>query len=100
MGHAERHRGRPHVDFIHEIIGADRIIRSVHYPYPTLDGTREFIEKLPVGAHDREKITHLNAETCSACDVMLPSARVAGPGLTAGARKSGTRADGVDPAGR
>jgi hypothetical protein len=52
----------PHFQFIHTVIGADRIIWSVDYPYLTLDGTREFIEKLPVSDYDREKIAHLNAE--------------------------------------
>jgi uncharacterized protein len=52
----------PHFQFIHTVIGADRIIWSVDYPYLTLDGTREFIEKLPVSEEDREKMSHLNAE--------------------------------------
>ena len=51
-----------HFQFIHTVIGADRIIWSVDYPYLTLDGTREFIGKLPVSEQDRGKITHLNAE--------------------------------------
>lgn len=54
--------GLPHFEFIHKVIGADRIIWSVDYPYVTLDGTREFIEKLPVSDEDREKMTHRNAE--------------------------------------
>ena len=44
------------------VVGADRIIWSVDYPYLTLDGTREFLGKLPVSEQDREKIAHLNAE--------------------------------------
>ncbi len=52
----------PHFEFIHTVIGADRIIWSVDYPYLTLDGTREFIEKLPVSEEDKNKMTHLNAE--------------------------------------
>jgi predicted TIM-barrel fold metal-dependent hydrolase len=52
----------PHFEFIHTVIGADRIIWSVDYPYLTLDGTREFIDKLPVGDDDKDKITHRNAE--------------------------------------
>jgi predicted TIM-barrel fold metal-dependent hydrolase len=43
-------------------IGDGRIIWSVDYPYLTLDGTREFLGKLPVSEQDREKIAHLNAE--------------------------------------
>jgi uncharacterized protein len=54
--------GLPHFAFIHKVIGADRIIWSVDYPYVTLDGTREFIEKLPVSDDDREKMAHRNAE--------------------------------------
>lgn len=46
----------------HTVIGADRIIWSVDYPYLTLDGTREFLGKLPVSEQDRGKIAHLNAE--------------------------------------
>ena len=51
-----------HFQFIHTVIGADRIIWSVDYPYLTLDGTRKFLGKLPVSEQDREKIAHLNAE--------------------------------------
>jgi predicted TIM-barrel fold metal-dependent hydrolase len=54
--------GLPHFEFVHEVVGADRIIWSVDYPYLTLDGTRAFIESLPVSHEDREKMTHLNAE--------------------------------------
>jgi predicted TIM-barrel fold metal-dependent hydrolase len=54
--------GLPHFEFIPKVIGADRIIWSVDYPFLTLDGTREFIEKLPVSQDDKEKIAHLNAE--------------------------------------
>jgi uncharacterized protein len=51
----------PHFQFVHTVIGADRIIWSVDYPYLTLDGTREFLGKLPVSEQDRAKIAHLNA---------------------------------------
>jgi predicted TIM-barrel fold metal-dependent hydrolase len=53
----------PQFQFIHTVIGADRIIWSVDYPYLTLDGTLEFLGKLPVSEQDREKIAHLNAES-------------------------------------
>jgi uncharacterized protein len=52
----------PHFEFINTVIGAGRIIWSVDYPFLTLDGTREFIEKLPVSEEDKNKMTHLNAE--------------------------------------
>jgi uncharacterized protein len=54
--------GLPHFEFIHKVIGADRIIWSVDYPFLTLDGTQEFIDKLPVSEDDKEKMTHRNAE--------------------------------------
>ncbi|WP_206441314.1 amidohydrolase family protein [Streptomyces boncukensis] len=54
--------GLPHFGFVHKAVGAERIIWSADYPYLALDGTREFIEKLPVSDEDREKMTHLNAE--------------------------------------
>jgi predicted TIM-barrel fold metal-dependent hydrolase len=53
----------PQFRFIHTVIGADRIIWSVDYPYLTMDGTREFLANLPVSEQDREKIAHLNAES-------------------------------------
>ena len=52
----------PHFEFIHKVIGADRIIWSVDYPFLTLDGTRKFIDELSVSQDDKEKMTHLNAE--------------------------------------
>jgi predicted TIM-barrel fold metal-dependent hydrolase len=54
--------GLPHFEFVHQVVGADRIIWSVDYPYLALDGTRAFIEELPVSQEDREKMAHLNAE--------------------------------------
>ncbi len=53
----------PHFKFIHEVLGADRILYSVDYPYLTNTGAREFLEQLPVSQEDKEKIAHRNAET-------------------------------------
>ena len=61
-GHSSGLFDLPQLEFIHTVIGADRIIWSVDYPYLTMDGTREFLGKLPVSEKDREKIAHLNAE--------------------------------------
>ena len=52
----------PHFKFTHEVLGADRIIYSVDYPYLTNTGARDFLEALPVGADDKERIAHGNAE--------------------------------------
>jgi uncharacterized protein len=53
---------RPQFDFIHTVLGADRIIWATDYPYLTLDGTRGFLEGLPISEEDRHKIAHGNAE--------------------------------------
>jgi uncharacterized protein len=52
----------PHFDFIHRVVGADRIIWSVDYPFLTVDGTQEFLEHLTVSQDDRAKIACRNAE--------------------------------------
>ena len=52
----------PHFRFIHEVLGADRIIHSVDYPYLTNTGARDFLERLPVSTEEKDKIAHRNAE--------------------------------------
>lgn len=52
----------PHFAFIREVVGADRIIYAVDYPYVTNTGARAFLEGLPIGQEDKEKIAHRNAE--------------------------------------
>jgi predicted TIM-barrel fold metal-dependent hydrolase len=52
----------PHFKFIHTVLGADRILYSIDYPYLTLTGAREFLEKLPINDEDKEKVAHGNAE--------------------------------------
>ena len=52
----------PHFQFIHTVLGADRILYSVDYPYLTMAGARRFLESLPVSQEDKTKIAHKNAE--------------------------------------
>lgn len=52
----------PHFQFIHTLMGAERILYSIDYPYQSLDGARAFIERLPVGDADKALIAHGNAE--------------------------------------
>lgn len=52
----------PHFQFIHGLMGADRILYSIDYPYQSLDGARDFIERLPISETDRTLIAHGNAE--------------------------------------
>ena len=46
----------------HQVMGADRIMYSVDYPYVSNNGAREFLEKAPISPADKEKIAHGNAE--------------------------------------
>jgi predicted TIM-barrel fold metal-dependent hydrolase len=52
----------PHFEFIRAVLGADRILYSIDYPYQSLNGARAFLESLPVSQSDKEKIAHRNAE--------------------------------------
>ena len=45
-----------------QIMGADRIMYSVDYPYIAGDQARAFLENTPISPADREKIAHGNAE--------------------------------------
>jgi predicted TIM-barrel fold metal-dependent hydrolase len=45
-----------------EVIGTDRVIFAVDYPYSNNTQAREFLDAIPVSARDREKIAHRNAE--------------------------------------
>ena len=53
----------PHFKFIPEVLGADRILYAVDYPYLTNTRARRFLERLPVSQEDKEKIAHVNADT-------------------------------------
>lgn len=52
----------PHFEFIRKVVGADRILYSVDYPYLTLAGARRFLETLPISEEAKENIAHTNAE--------------------------------------
>ncbi len=52
----------PHFEFIHKVLGADRILYSIDYPYLTMGGARSFLENLPISLEEKEKIGHGNAE--------------------------------------
>ena len=53
----------PHFEFTRTLLGADRIIYSVDYPYLSNTGAREFLENLPISQAERDKIAHGNVET-------------------------------------
>ncbi|MCS2159048.1 amidohydrolase family protein [Scandinavium sp. H11S7] len=52
----------PHFQFIHQVVGADRIMYAVDYPYLNNQGARAFLENAPISLSDKEKIAHGNAE--------------------------------------
>ena len=52
----------PNFRFCHEVLGAERILFSVDYPYLTMTGARAWLEALPVGEEERAMIAHGNAE--------------------------------------
>jgi predicted TIM-barrel fold metal-dependent hydrolase len=45
-----------------QILGADRILYSVDYPFQGDDQARAFLENAPISPADKEKIAHGNAE--------------------------------------
>ena len=45
-----------------QIMGADRILFSVDYPYSTNEQGRAFLDSASISPADKEKISHLNAE--------------------------------------
>lgn len=52
----------PHFQFIYSVMGAERILYSIDYPYQSLDGARSFIENLPISETEKALIAHGNAE--------------------------------------
>lgn len=46
----------------HQIMGAERIMYSVDYPYIQTEHARAFLEQAPISPADRTKIAHQNAE--------------------------------------
>ena len=52
----------PHFRFCHEVLGAERIMFAIDYPYLTMDGARAWLEALPIAEGERHAIAHGNAE--------------------------------------
>jgi hypothetical protein len=45
-----------------QVVGIERILFSVDYPFSSNMVGREFLNNLPLAAEDKEKIAHGNAE--------------------------------------
>ena len=52
----------PQLKFCIDVLGADRIIHSVDFPFIPNQGAKEFIENAPINEADKEKIAYGNAE--------------------------------------
>lgn len=52
----------PQFAFCREVLGVERIMFAVDYPYLTMTGARRWLEALPVPGHERALIAHGNAE--------------------------------------
>lgn len=52
----------PHMQFVHAVMGAQRILYAIDYPYQSLDGARDFIERMPLSVADKALMAHGNAE--------------------------------------
>ncbi|TNH04376.1 amidohydrolase [Testudinibacter sp. TR-2022] len=52
----------PHFLFIRELMGSERILYSIDYPYQSLDGARSWLENLPVSDAEKALIAHQNAQ--------------------------------------
>lgn len=52
----------PQLQFMIQVLGAERILYSVDFPLIGNEGARSFLENAPISSADREKIAHKNAE--------------------------------------
>jgi len=52
----------PHFQFVHSLLGAERILYSIDYPYQSLDGVRTFLDNLPITEAEKALIAHGNVE--------------------------------------
>lgn len=52
----------PQLNFCIDVLGADRIIHSVDFPFIGNEGAKSFLENAPISETAKEQIAHLNAE--------------------------------------
>lgn len=52
----------PQLKFCIEVLGSDRILHSVDFPFIDNAGAKEFIENAPVSEDEKRQISYLNAE--------------------------------------
>lgn len=52
----------PHFLFVREVVGMDRIVFSIDYPYLTMNGARQWLEGLPIPQSEKEAFAFRNAQ--------------------------------------
>jgi predicted TIM-barrel fold metal-dependent hydrolase len=52
-----------HFLFVYTLMGAERILYSIDYPYQSVDGARAFVERLPISDAEKTLIAHGNVES-------------------------------------
>ncbi len=52
----------PHFRFVREVLGSERIMFAIDYPYLTMAGARAWLESLPIDDDERTAIAYRNAE--------------------------------------
>lgn len=52
----------PPLNLLLQVVGADRVLFSVDYPYSSNSDGQQFLDRLQISPADKEKISHLNAE--------------------------------------
>ena len=64
----------PHFMFVREVMGIERIVFSIDYPYLTMNGARGWLESLPIPRNEKEAIAWRNAHALLGLpDVMEPN---------------------------
>ena len=53
----------PHFMFVREVLGIDRIVFSIDFPYLTMTGARDWLENLPIPQSEKEAVAFRNAQT-------------------------------------
>jgi predicted TIM-barrel fold metal-dependent hydrolase len=53
---------QPVLQFVCSVLGTDKVLFAVDYPYESNKEAVQFIESMPMSDSDKEKICHLNAE--------------------------------------
>ena len=52
----------PVLTFTCSVLGIDKVLFAVDYPYESIKEAVEFIDSIPMGDNDKEQVCHLNAE--------------------------------------